>query len=64
MIGFTGFGVRLCESFDNEAQMRRTSTGQQALLHVLAVDEQAHAIAGVERELRQSYRCGACVVEL
>ena len=64
MIGLAGLGARLRQRFDNLPQVRGAAAGQHALLHMLAVDEQAHAVAGVKRQLRQRHRGGAGVVEL
>ena len=51
------FGAHLREQFDHLAQVSGAAPGQQALLDPLAVGEQADAIAGVERQLRQRDRC-------
>ena len=64
VVGLAGLGAHLRQRFDNLPQVRRAAAGQQALLNVLPVDQQAHAVAGEERQLRQRHGGGAGVVEL
>ncbi len=64
VIGLARFGARLRERFDNLPQMRVAAAGKNALLHMLPIDEQADAIAGEQRQLRQRHGGGAGVVEL
>ncbi len=44
--------------------MSRAATGQQALLNVLPIGQQAHPVAGVECQMGQRNSRCACVVEL
>ena len=64
VVGLAGFGSDLCQQFDHLAQMSRAASGQKTLLDGLAVGEQAHAIAGEQRKLRQRDGGGTGVVEL
>ena len=53
MIGFTSFGARQSQRFDELPHMGRAPAGKKALLNALTVGQQSYAVAGVERQLGQ-----------
>ena len=64
VVSLAGLGSHLCQQFDHLAEMSCAASWQKTLLDGLAVSKQANAIAGEQRQLRQCYGSGACVVEL
>ncbi len=56
MIGFARFAAHLRQRFDDGAHLARTSPRVQVLLDAAAIGEQAHAIAAVQRHLRDGER--------
>src|ERR1051326_4209866 len=56
MVGFSDFFTRGGQALNDRPHVVQAPAQSDALLHVATVDQQAHAIAGVERDLRERER--------